>query len=220
MPIQVKVCGITTLDDALLATEAGADTIGFVFHRHSPRFVEPEAVRRIIARLPPFVMTVGVFVNEEMSRVREIMSQCGLAVAQLHGDETAAYCEALRRPVLKAIRLRGREDFLAMAEFSGRAHVRGFVVDAVSEAAFGGTGLRADWQLAAEAAKVGPVLLAGGLTADNVGEAIRTVRPYGVDVSSGVEAVPGRKDSAKVRAFIGSAKLASEEPGVYTPSNS
>jgi len=220
MPIKVKICGITNLVDAMVATEAGADAIGFVFHRNSSRFVEPEMVRRIIAQLPPFVLTVGVFVNEEIKSVQEIMTRCGLAVAQLHGDETAAYCEALQRPVLKAIRLRGRQDFLAMAEFSGRTQVRGFVIDAVSEEAYGGTGLRADWQLAAEAATVSPVLLAGGLTADIVGEAIRTVRPYGVDVSSGVESAPGKKDTAKLRVFISLAKLASDSSGIYTPETS
>jgi phosphoribosylanthranilate isomerase len=217
MAIKVKICGITNLDDAMFVTEAGADAIGFVFHPHSPRYVEPEIVRRIVAQLPPFVLTVGVFVNEDMKKVQEIMSRCGLAVAQLHGDETAAYCDALQRPVLKAIRLRGHQDFLAMAEFRGRAQVRGFVLDAASDGAYGGTGLRVDLQLAVEAAKVGPVVLAGGLTAENVAEAIRSVRPYGVDVSSGVESAPGRKDSVKVRAFIGSAKLESEQPGIYTP---
>jgi phosphoribosylanthranilate isomerase len=217
MAIKVKICGITNLDDAMIATEAGADAIGFVFHPDSPRYVSPEMVGRIVAQLPALVLTVGVFVNEDMKKVQEIMSRCGLAVAQLHGDEPAAYCEALRRPVLKAIRLRGHQDFLAMAEFQGRARVRGFIVDAVSDGAYGGTGLQVNWQLAAEAAKVGPVVLAGGLTAENVAEAIRSVRPYGVDVSSGVESAPGRKDPVKVRAFIGSVKLESEQPGIYTP---
>jgi phosphoribosylanthranilate isomerase len=138
-------------------------------------------------------------------------------VAQLHGDETAAYCEALGRPVLKVLRLRDRRDFLAMAELRGRAMVRGFLVDASVESAYGGTGQLASWDLAAEASKVAAIVLAGGLTAQNVGDAVRKVQPYGVDVSSGVESSPGRKDAAKLRAFIAAAKVASQESAVYTP---
>jgi phosphoribosylanthranilate isomerase len=205
--IRVKICGITNAGDAQAAVEAGADALGFVFHRDSPRCVEAEVVRRIVGGLPPFVLPVGVFVNEEAKKVRDLMDSCGLALAQLHGDETAAYCESLARPALKAIRLRKPEDFLAMAEYQGRARVRGFVVDAYAEAAYGGTGQTADWTLAAELAKHALILLAGGLTAENVGRAIREVRPYGVDVSSGVEAAPGKKDHEKLRAFIKSVKL-------------
>jgi phosphoribosylanthranilate isomerase len=204
--IKVKVCGITNSDDAQAAVEAGADALGFVFYRQSPRYVEPQVVRHIIAMLPPFVLPVGVFVNEDAKKVRDLMDGCGLALAQLHGDETAAYCETLGRPVLKAIRLRNRGTLLAMAEYQGRARVRGFLVDAFSEEAYGGTGYVADWSLAAEAAKAAQVLLAGGLTPENVGDAIRRVRPYGVDVSSGVEAGPGKKDRAKIEAFIRAAK--------------
>lgn len=214
---KIKICGITNLEDGLMAVSAGADALGFVFHRESPRFVEAALVRQIVTQLPPFVMSVGVFVNEEPKVVRDVMDRCGLTLAQLHGDEGAAYCETLGRPVLKVIRIRGHDDFLAMAELKGRANVRGFLLDAYSDRAYGGTGLRADWDVAAEAAKVAPIILAGGLTAENVGKAIRKVRPYGVDVSSGVEARPGKKDPAKISAFINSAKLASEESGVYTP---
>jgi len=199
--IKVKVCGITNADDARAAVEAGADALGFVFHRDSPRFVEAEVVRRIVAALPPFVLPVGVFVNEEAKRVRDLMDSCGLALAQLHGDETAAYCESLGRPVLKALRLRKPDDVLALAEYRGRAGVRGFVVDAYAETAYGGTGLVADWALAAEVARQALVLLAGGLTAENVGSAVQEVRP------SGVEAAPGRKDHGKIRAFVKSVKL-------------
>ena len=127
---------------------------------------------------------------------------CGLAIAQLHGNESASYCKELGRTVLKALRVKDRSTFLALAEFRGRAGVRGFILDAFSDQAYGGTGQVIDWQLAAEAAKVASVLLAGGLTPDNVAKAIQAVRPYGVDVSSGVERVPGKKDHEKVRAFI------------------
>ncbi len=206
--VKVKVCGITNLEDAQAAVEAGADALGFVCYRKSPRFVDAEVIRAIVSELPPFVLPVGVFVNEEQKVVRDLLDRCGLVLAQLHGDETAAYCESLGRPVLKAIRLQSRSGFLALAEFKGRALVRGILVDAFSDAAYGGTGHRVDWNLAAEASQLGRVILAGGLTPENVGEAIKIVRPYGVDVSSGVEANPGRKDHAKVRAFIKAAKLA------------
>ena len=152
---------------ALAAVEAGADALGFVFHRESPRCVVLEVVRRIVAQLPPFVVPVGVFVNEDPKVVRDLMDGCGLALAQLHGDESAAYCEALGRPILKGVRLRDRGSLLALAEYKGRARVRGFVVDAFSETLFGGTGQVADWNLAAEAARAGSVLLAGGLTPEN-----------------------------------------------------
>ncbi len=188
---------------------AGADALGFVFYRKSPRMVEAQLVKRIVADLQPFVLAVGVFVNEDPKIVRDLMDECGLALAQLHGEETASYCEALGRPVLRAIRLCGRGDLLALAEFKGRAQVRGFLVDAFSPAEYGGTGLVADWTIAAEAARAADILLAGGLTPGNVEEAIRLVRPYGVDVSSGVEASPGRKDHEKVQAFIRAARLVS-----------
>jgi len=135
------------------------------------------------------------------------MDECGLTMAQLHGDESAAYCEGLGRPSMKALRLKDRGTFLALAEFQGRANVRAFVLDAFSDQAYGGTGQTVDWTLAAEAARASRVLLAGGLSPDNVAEAIRQVRPYGVDVSSGVEVRPGLKDHAKVQAFIQAARL-------------
>jgi phosphoribosylanthranilate isomerase len=205
--MKVKICGITTLADALVAVEAGADALGFILYRKSPRWVEPAVVNAIIRQLPPFVLPVGVFVNEEAETVRAVMDACGLALAQLHGDETARYCEGLGRPAMKALRLKGPESVLAMAEFKGRAGIRGFVVDAFSSNAYGGTGQMVDLTVAAAVAKAAPVLLAGGLTPDNVGDAMRVVRPYGVDVSSGVEISPGVKDHAKVRAFLDAVRL-------------
>ncbi len=207
--IKVKICGVTNVEDARLAVEAGADALGFVFYRKSARCARPDVVKGIVAALPPFVLPVGVFVNEEAATVRGVMDQCGLALAQLHGEETASYCEALGRPILRAIRLRGPGDLLALAEYKGRAQVRGFLVDAFSEKEYGGTGQVADWGLAAQAAQSADILLAGGLTPENVQEAVRQVRPYGVDVSSGVESSPGKKDHGKVRAFIESARLVS-----------
>lgn len=207
--IKVKICGITNPDDAAAAVEAGADALGFICYRKSPRYVEAEEIKRIVAGLPPFVLTVGVFVNEESKAVRDVMDACGLAIAQLHGDETAGYCETLGRPVLRALRLQNRSSLLQLAEYRGRAGVRGFVVDAFSKEMYGGTGQVVDWELAAEVARAAPIVLAGGLVAENVEEAIRKVRPYGVDVSSGVEGSPGRKDHRKLAAFVRAAKLVS-----------
>ena len=206
---KVKICGITNAEDAAAAVAAGADALGFNFYRKSPRYIEPGVAKRIVASLPPLIMPVGVFVNEELTAVRAIMDTCGLAMAQLHGDEAVAYCQELSRPVLKALRLKDRGSFLALAEFQGRAGVRGFIVDTFSESAYGGTGDVTDWVLAAEAANSATILLAGGLTPANVGEAIRAVRPYGVDVSSGVESVPGRKDHGKIRAFLDAVRVVS-----------
>jgi phosphoribosylanthranilate isomerase len=207
--IKVKICGITNGDDARVAVAAGADALGFVMYRKSPRWVDPSVARSIIADLPPFVLPVGVFVNEDAAAVRALMDECGFALAQLHGDETAAYCQQLGRPVLKALRVKDRGSFLALAEYQGRARVRGVLIDAFSEHAYGGTGHMVDWTLAAEAARSVPILLAGGLTPSNVAEAVRLVRPYGVDVSSGVEQSPGKKDQEKVKAFIDAARLVS-----------
>jgi len=206
---KVKICGITNAEDAAIVVEVGAEAVGFVFHRKSPRAVEPALVKQIVATLPPLVTPVGVFVNEDVATVRAIMDNCGLALAQLHGDETAVYCQELARPVMKALRLKDRGSFLALAEFQGLAAVRGFVLDTFSEKAYGGTGEVTHWGLAAEAAKSAMILLAGGLTPENVAEAIRTVHPYGVDVSSGVESVPGKKDHGKVRAFLHAVRVVS-----------
>jgi phosphoribosylanthranilate isomerase len=208
-PVKVKVCGITNAEDASAAVEAGADALGFIFYEKSPRYVVPAVASRIIAELPPLVLPVGVFVNEGMATVRSIMDTCGLAMAQLHGDESASYCRELSRPSLKALRLKDRGSLLALAEYQGRGGVRGFVLDSFSEMAYGGTGEVADWTLAAEVAKSSPILLAGGLTPDNVAEAVRTVRPYGVDVSSGVESAPGKKERAKLRAFVEAVRVVS-----------
>ncbi|MCX5720583.1 MAG: phosphoribosylanthranilate isomerase [Nitrospirae bacterium] len=209
MPTKVKICGITSAEDAAVAVEAGADALGFVLYRRSPRYIQPSLARQIIMSLPPLVTPVGVFVDEEQQVVRNLMDDCGLALAQLHGHESAAYCQELGRPVLKALRVKDRSSFLALAEFQGRAGVRGFVLDAFSDQAYGGTGQVIDWQLAAEVARAAHILLAGGLTPDNVAKAVQSVQPYGVDVSSGVEREPGKKDHEKVRAFIRAVRVVS-----------
>jgi phosphoribosylanthranilate isomerase len=207
--MKIKICGITNREDAEIAVAAGADALGFVMYRKSPRWVEPAVARSIIAGLPPFVLPVGVFINEEVERVRALMDECGFALAQLHGDESALYCQNLGRPALKALRLKDRATFFALAEFQGRANVRGVLIDAFSDQAYGGTGQTVDWTLAEEAARSTQIILAGGLTPANVAGAIQMVRPYGVDVSSGVERSPGKKDPDKVKAFIEAARLVS-----------
>ena len=150
---------------------------------------------------------VGVFVNHDRDTVREVLDECGLAIAQLHGEETPTFCESLGRPVLRALRLRDRGSLLALAEYRGRMGVRGFVVDAFSTEAYGGTGQIGNWPLAREVAQAAPILLAGGLTSSNVQEAIRQVQPYGVDVSSGLEERPGKKNHEKIRAFTQAVRL-------------
>lgn len=200
--VRVKICGNVTLKDTMAAVEAGADAVGFVFYAKSPRVVSPKAVAAIVSHLPPFVSTVGLFVNEKPDLVRQIMSDCGLAYAQLHGEESPQYCAELRLPVVKAIRVRTAEDLANLSAY----RVKAILLDTYVEGKIGGTGVTFDWGLAVEARSWGPIVLAGGLTPDNVGEAVSRVRPYGVDVSSGVESSPGVKDHAKVRAFVENVK--------------
>jgi phosphoribosylanthranilate isomerase len=142
--LKVKICGITNAQDASVAVAAGADALGFIFYEKSPRYIVPAVAARIIAGLPPLITAVGVFVNEGLATVRSVMDTCGLALAQLHGNEDATYCRDLSRPAMKALRLQDRNSFLALAEYQGRAGIRGFVIDTFSEFAYGGTGQVAD----------------------------------------------------------------------------
>lgn len=197
--VKVKICGITSLEDALTAVEAGADALGFVFYPLSPRHIFPEQAGDIIRRLPPFVQTIGLFVNEDPAIVNTTADQCGLDLIQLHGEETPGYCDSVRRRIIKAFRVRNITTLDALLQY----HVSGYLLDAWSPAAQGGTGQTFNWDIAAEAVKRGQrILLAGGLTPDNVADAVRQVKPYAVDVSSGVECSPGCKDADKVRTFI------------------
>ena len=199
---KVKICGITSLEDALMAVEAGADALGFVFFDKSPRFIEPGRAARIIAELPPFVQVVGLFVNASLDFVNLTADSCRLDIVQLHGDESPSYCQAVRRRVMKVFRVRGMESLAPMADYQ----VAAFLLDAYSPNAYGGTGASFDWDCALSAKGHGPIILAGGLDPDNVASAVARVVPYGVDVSSGVESSPGRKDAEKVRRFIREAK--------------
>ncbi len=201
---RVKICGITSVEDAAAAVEAGADALGFVFVPGTPRLIRPEAAARIVGELPPFVTTVGVFVNQPLAEVLRIAAQCGLQAAQLHGEEPAEYSRRIPVRVIKAIRVREAEDLRAMATYPAHA----FLLDAFVEGQRGGTGTSISWELARQAKGRVPIILAGGLRPETVGEAVRAVRPYGVDVSSGVERSPGRKDHEKVREFIAAVREA------------
>lgn len=201
--MNVKICGITRLDDALAAVRLGADALGFNFWPRSKRFVSPEDARAIVARLPAHVTPFGVFVDPTRDDVLRAVETAGVAVAQLHGDEPPALCASLPVPVVKAIPVTDSHSLAALASYE----VDGFLLDSPSPAR-GGSGERFDWALATEAAEVVRVWLAGGLTAENVAEAVRVARPYGVDVASGVESRPGVKDPGKMERFIVAAKEA------------
>lgn len=200
--VKVKICGITNRDDALMAVEAGADALGFVFYEKSPRYVTPEHATEIIAALPPFVQAVGLFVNAPLEVVNKTCDLCGLDIVQLHGDESSEFCAQVSRRVIKAFRVKDVSSLEPIANYL----VAGHLLDAYSPKEYGGTGLTFNWDVAKLAKQYGPVILAGGLTPDNVRQAVEEVAPYAVDVSSGVESAPGVKDEAKVREFIRQAK--------------
>jgi len=204
-PVRVKICGITRAEDALIAVEVGADALGFIFYEESPRSITPSAARDIVAKLPPFIAKVGVFVNEEVSKVREIAAEVGLTTLQLHGEESPAYCEEVGLSVIKALRVRGEEDIHNISSLN----VAALLLDTYKKGQIGGTGEVFDWALALKALGKSnrPIILSGGLTPDNVAEAVKRVRPYAVDVSSGVEKSPGIKDSGLVESFIRRAKF-------------
>ena len=189
-----------------MAVEAGADALGFVFYQKSPRYLVPERAVGIIAGIPPFVQVVGLFVNAELDFVNQTADSCRLDIVQLHGDESPSYCELVRRRVMKAFRVRGMESLVPMGKYS----VSAYLLDAYSPDSYGGTGACFDWDCAIAAKAHGPIILAGGLDPDNVASAVAKVAPYGVDVSSGVESSPGRKDPEKVRRFIREAKKSVE----------
>ncbi len=203
MSVKVKICGITSVADGLAAAEAGADMIGLMFYEKSPRHVSLQTAIEIARALPPFVLKVGVFVNPDPDLVTRAIGECGLSLLQFHGDEPSEFCTGFGMMSLKAFRIRNEESLTPLEHFNTDA----FLLDAYSASGLGGTGEKFNWELAIEAQKFGrPIFLAGGLTAENVGEAVRKVQPFAVDVSSGVESAPGRKDAAKVKAFIQSAK--------------
>jgi phosphoribosylanthranilate isomerase len=190
----VKICGITRVEDAHAAVAAGAGALGFVFWPESPRYIDPYRARAIIATLPPFVTPVGLFVNQALEYIRGVASLARLGAVQLHGDESPAFAQAIGNAVIKALTLRDRVN-----DWPARTRV---LLDAHDPAQRGGTGRTIDWDAAAVVAAARPILLAGGLTPANVAEAVGRVRPFGIDVSSGVERSPGIKDYGKIAALF------------------
>jgi len=203
--VKVKVCGITNLDDALAAIECGADALGFVF-APSPRQVTTSVVKDIVAKLPPFVCKVGVFVDSELAEVQDTMSFCNLDLAQLHGGEDPDYCAALFPKAIKVFTINSLPANRELTQY----RVAAFMLDKDKRAAASDAEQEQLWQLAREIGGCGPVILAGGLTPENVGRAVGIARPYAVDVSSGVEAEPGKKDHEKLRAFLTAATVGTD----------
>lgn len=196
---RVKICGITRAEDARAVAMSGADAIGLVFYEKSPRHVSTAQAAKLVAVLPPFVTVVGLFVNASAETVREVLAAVPLDVLQFHGDESPEFCEQFRKPYLKAIRVKAGVDLIQCA---ARFHTaQGLLLDAHVEGIPGGTGASFDWTLIPEALPL-PLILSGGLSAENVAAGIRRVRPYAVDVSSGVEAGKGVKDAAKIARFM------------------
>lgn len=206
MSMRVKICGITNLEDAMMAAEGGADAVGFIFAPESPRFVPPATVRQIVSSLPAFVTTVGVFTSGEEKDLRRAIEECGIGLIQFHGPFSPEAIRPFASRAIRVVRVRDEKSLDEIAVCGARA----FLLDTHHDRQMGGSGQTFDWTIAAKATRLGRILLAGGLTPENVGAAIATVRPYGVDVSSGVEIKKGKKDPLKVRAFIKAAKEAGE----------
>jgi len=199
MTVRIKICGITNKEDALAAVRLGADALGFVF-APSPRKVSAESAREIIKALPPFVQTVGVFVDEDPERVTSVAATCGLDILQLHGSESVDYCSSFDRRVIKAVRLQSRDELKNLAKYVDV--VDALLLDTYVADKPGGTGTTFDWNLAVEAGRYGRIILAGGLNPENVAAAISMVKPYAVDASSGLEKSPGVKDHEKMAKFL------------------
>ena len=196
---KIKICGITNLNDALTAVNLGADALGFVFYPQSPRFISPDKAKKIRQKIPPFTLCIGVFVNARKGEVLQIARECCLDGLQFHGNESPEYCSSFSAyKVIKSFALKTRSDLKSITHYN----IHAILIDAYDPAHYGGTGKKADWELARQAKKFGPLILAGGLTETNVQEAIKVVSPYGVDVSSSMEKRPGVKDTVKLRRFV------------------
>jgi phosphoribosylanthranilate isomerase len=203
MRTRVKICGITRAEDARAAAAHGADAIGLIFYRPSPRYVTPEKAGAIVAETPPFVATVAVFVNPSREEVEAVIRESGVTLLQFHGDEDPEFCSGFSRPYIKAARIRPGLDLIKY--LSPHTAARAWMLDAFHEDLWGGTGGVFDWSLVPRDANK-PIILSGGLTSENVAGAVRRVEPYAVDVSTGVEVSKGIKDAAKIAAFIGAVK--------------
>ena len=202
--IKVKICGITRLQDAMNACDLGADILGFNFVPASPRYLNPNTAREIISMLPPFVTSMGVFANEELSVLNDMAQFLDLDAVQLHGNEDAHYCRKVKNPVVKAVRVSSPADLEGLDEYD----VSAYLLDARVDSVLGGSGKTFPWEVAKDFCRSRKVFVAGGLTPENVGDAVRTLAPYGVDTASSVEAQPGIKDPALVERFIRAARCA------------
>lgn len=196
--VRVKICGITSKENAFGAVDAGADALGFIFYSKSPRFITPEQATAIIDALPPFVEIVGVFVNESLITIDLIVRQCRLSLIQLHGDETPDYCERVQHRIIKAFRMTDTFNYNVLRNYK----VSAYLLDTAVQGHYGGTGKSFEWSKALPAKEFGPVILAGGLTVENLADAITAVHPYAIDVSSGVEFAPGKKDIKKIEEVV------------------
>jgi phosphoribosylanthranilate isomerase len=194
---KIKVCGITNKEDALLALSLGVDAVGFVFAESKRRITAVNA-SQIIDALPPYILKVGVFVNEQEKRIREILEFCYLDVLQFHGEESPSYIRKFREKTIKSFRIEDKNSLKAISKYKASA----YLLDTYSPEEHGGTGKTFNWNLAVEAKKFGPIILAGGLNPNNIEKAIKKVKPYAVDVSSGVESYPGKKDKKKLEEFV------------------
>ncbi|MCI0484136.1 MAG: phosphoribosylanthranilate isomerase [candidate division NC10 bacterium] len=202
MPVRVKICGITNAKDAEIAVEAGADALGFIFVAGTPRWIDPDAARAIVDDLPPFVSPVGVFADHPVAEIERVIDRCGFRTVQLHGSEAPEYCRQLTVSVIKTFRVRPGGPPPPFEAY----RVHAFLLDTFVEGKLGGTGKTFPLEVASSAKAFGRVIIAGGLTPENVLQVIREVHPYAVDVSSGVESKPGRKDPQKLRDFIARAR--------------
>lgn len=202
MSTKIKICGITNIEDAYAAIDSGTDALGFIFVPNTPRYVKPQAASLIIGELPPFITTVGVFANEPVETVLQAVQDCGLNAVQLHGSETPEYCSEInargRVPIIKAFRVKDGQSLSQIPKYK----VSAYLLDTYVKGKKGGTGETFNWELAKEAKTYGRIIVAGGLTPDNVAQAVEHIKPYAVDVSSGVESSPGKKDHARIKAFI------------------
>ena len=196
--IYIKICGITEIDDAVKIAELGVSALGFIFYQKSKRYISPEKAKEIIKRLPPFINTVGVFVNEKKENVVDILDRCPVDILQFHGAETPEYCGQFNKRIIKAFRVNKDFSFDVFLKFP----VNAFLLDSFVTGEYGGTGVVFDWDLAVKAKKYGKIILSGGLNIENLSSAIEKVSPYGVDISSGVEIKPGKKDISKVEEIV------------------
>jgi len=199
--VRVKICGITNFGDALLAADLGAWALGFIFYKKSPRHVSPFKARKIIQELPPFLTPVGVFVNQKEGAVKDIAQFCGIKTLQFHGDETPQYCQRFNQgyKVIKAFRVKERFDISGLSEF----RVSAYLFDTYQEDSYGGSGQAFNWDVIRDKKFNKPVILSGGLNSENIAQAIETIKPFAVDVSSGVETIPGKKDKKLLEEFFG-----------------